>query len=137
MRILVVDDDAIVRDRLVRLLGEEIAGVRCGHAADAESALEAITREPWDLVLLDVHLPDRTGLQLLPDLRAARPTLPVLMVSGMADEAYALAARRAGANGFVDKTRAVDELAPKVRALLDAAESSDDLATAAVAHAST
>lgn len=135
VRILVVDDDSIVRDRLVRLLGEEVDGVVCGHAADAESALDAILREPWDLVLLDVHLPDRTGLQLLPDIRAARPALPVLMVSGLADEAYVHAAERAGASGFVDKTRAVDELAPKVHALLGRTESSSDLAMSAFPRA--
>lgn len=102
--ILVVDDHEVVRRGLREVLVEGVAGVRVGEARDAAGALEALAREPWDLLLLDLCLPDRGGLELLEEVRRAHPGLPVLIVSAHSEEEFAVRSIRLGAAGYVTKS---------------------------------
>lgn len=102
-RILIVDDDALIRLGLIDVLSHGLVKPVFGEASSAQKCLEQIRSEPWDLVLLDVNLPDRSGLDLVLDIRHAAPQLPVLIVSGCDENDFAIHALKAGANGFVNK----------------------------------
>jgi two-component system, NarL family, invasion response regulator UvrY len=109
-RILIVDDHAIVRRGLVEFLARHFPKASFGEAADAEEAARIARKQPWDLILLDIGLPGKSGLELLKDLRAIRPTSPILVLSAATEEQYGIRALKAGASGFVAKESAPEEL---------------------------
>ena len=110
-RILVVDDHAVVRRGIEGVLLEAFPHARFGEASQAADALELLAREPWDLVVVDLNLPGRDGLALLADVRGLYPNLPTLVVSVYPEEEFAVRCLRLGANGYVTKASAPDELA--------------------------
>lgn len=116
--ILVADDHAIVRRGVTQLLKDEFPGARFGEAGTANEALEKARREAWDLVVLDVSLPGKSGLEVLKELRAARPKLPVLILSMYPEEQFALRALRAGAAGYITKQAPPEELLAAVKKAL-------------------
>ena len=118
MTVLIVDDHAVVRKGIVSLLREEILGLETAEAADAPCAFQAAMDGNFDLVLLDITLPGRSGLDLLRDLRAARPQLPVLVVSAHAERDYAVRAIKLGAAGYLSKQSAPDALITAVNRIL-------------------
>jgi DNA-binding NarL/FixJ family response regulator len=81
MRVLIVDDHAIVRRGVRELLSDEFHGAAFGEASDARQALEQLRQKEWDVALLDIALPGKSGLDLLKELKAEWPGLPVLVVS--------------------------------------------------------
>lgn len=109
-RILIVDDHEVVRRGLRDILREAVAEAEIGEACNAREAAEQLAKAAWDLVLLDLNLPGRSGLELLADLRAQHPALPVLVLSVYPEEEYALRAIRLGASGYLTKQSASDEL---------------------------
>jgi two-component system invasion response regulator UvrY len=117
-RILLVDDSAAVRRAMRAVLAEWFSDVTFGDAGDAAGALAALAREPWDLVLLDLSLPDRSGLDTLRQIRAIRPAVPVLVMSFNAQAEYAAATRAAGAVGYIAKGSSSDVIASAVRSAL-------------------
>lgn len=114
-RVLVVDDDDDVRLLVRRALERE--GLRVEEAPDAARASEAFERTTWDLVVLDVSLPDLNGLELLARLRVTSD-VPVIMLSGRTDEADRVAGLESGADDYVIKPFYPRELAARVRSLL-------------------
>ena len=102
-RILLVDDSDEVRRSVRAVLADAVPDPVIGEAGDAEAAMALLAREPWDVVVLDLSLPDRSGLQTLRDMRRLQPALPVVVMSFHTDAAYAVAARAAGAAGYVTK----------------------------------
>ena len=117
-RILIVDDHEVVRRGLEQILAEELGDARFGHAATSPAALERLSEQEWELVLLDVNLPGRGGLELLEELRQRWPRLPVLVVSAYPEEEFAVRAIRLGAAGYVTKDSASDELVTAARKVL-------------------
>ncbi len=117
-RVLLVDDHAVVRRGVRDILTEALGQVTFGEAAKPAEALEALQREDWDVVILDISLPGRGGLDALRDMKRLRPHVPVLVLSMHAEDHYALRALRAGAAGYVNKESAADELAGAVRKVL-------------------
>lgn len=115
MRFLLVDDHAIVREGLAHLLHRSIPGVDVVEAASAREAMAQISKGAWDLVFLDIDLPDRSGLDLLHDLKAIAPDTPMLVVSGMVEEQFGERALEAGADGFVGKATSPEEILTAVR----------------------
>jgi two-component system, NarL family, invasion response regulator UvrY len=113
-RILLVDDSDDVRRTVRAVLDGAVADPAIGEASDAAGALALLAREPWDVVLLDLSLPDRNGLETLRDMRRLRPALPVLVMSFHTEAEYAAAARAAGAAGYVMKGSASDVIATAV-----------------------
>ena len=83
MRVLIVDDHALVRRGLRELLSDEFRGAAFGEASDARQALEQLRKKEWDVVLLDIMLPGKSGLDLLKELRAEWPKLPVLVLTAL------------------------------------------------------
>ncbi len=116
--ILLADDHAVVRRGLSQLLGDEVPGARFGEAGTANEALEKARREEWDLLVLDVSLPGKSGLDLLKELKAARPKLPVLVLSMYPEEQFALRALKAGAAGYITKQSPPEELVRAVKKVL-------------------
>jgi DNA-binding NarL/FixJ family response regulator len=110
IRILVVDDHALVRRGLIELLQELPDGAQFGEAGSAADATALGLGEHWDVVLLDLGLPDRHGLDVLRELHAARPELPVLILTMFPEDQLALRVLEIGAAGYLTKESAPEEL---------------------------
>lgn len=118
MRILLVDDHQVVRRGLMQMLAEEFAPVEFGEAGSAAEALEQVWHADWDLIILDINLPGRSGLDLLAELGARDVRPPVLMLSMAPEEEYAVRALRKGAMGYLGKQTVAEELIAGVRKIL-------------------
>ncbi|MCY1511358.1 Response regulator UvrY [compost metagenome] len=103
IRVLIIDDHTIFRDGLKRLLAEEDDISVTGETADASEALSLLRANSYDVVLLDVNLRGRSGLDVLPSIRAEWPRLPIIVLSMYPAEQYALRAFEVGASGYVAK----------------------------------
>lgn len=110
MRILCVDDHAIFRQGVKQILATYDRQAKIGEAATAAAAVQLARESRWDLVILDLSLPDRSGLQVLTDLKREQPELPVIVLSMHAEDEYAIRALRIGASGYVTKESAPEEL---------------------------
>ena len=118
IRILLVDDHAVVREGLRQILAESIPGATFGDAATGEEAIERARGGVWDVVILDMSLPGRSGIDVLKELRRTHPRLPVLVVSMHPEEQFAVRALKAGAAGYVTKRTAAHDIAAAVRKVL-------------------
>lgn len=118
MKILIIDDHAIVRRGMVSLLGEFFKDVEVGEAGDAREGLAAVIREDWDLAIVDISMPGRNGLELIQDIKRERAALPVLVVSAHSEKDYAVRALKTGAAGFVSKQSAADMLVTAIQRVL-------------------
>ena len=115
IRILVVDDHAIVREGLKQILADVNDMAVRDEAGNGQEALAKIRDGEFDVVLLDISMPGRSGLEILKEIKAERPKLPVLILSMHAEEQYAIRALRAGASGYLTKASAPDELIGAIR----------------------
>jgi DNA-binding NarL/FixJ family response regulator len=117
-KVLIVDDHPMMRQGLVQLISNEPDLAVCGEAENARHALEAIAAAKPDLVLADITLPDKNGLELIKDLQALHPQLPVLVIS-MHDEAlFAERVLRAGGRGYIMKQEGGKKLMLAIRQVL-------------------
>lgn len=110
IRILLVDDHAVVRDGIKRMFDEKADSVSFGEADSPDAALKLAEEQEWDIVVLDITLGHRSGLEVLKDLKKLRPRLPVLILSMHSEEQYARRAFRAGASGYLTKDCSREEL---------------------------
>jgi two-component system invasion response regulator UvrY len=117
-RILVVDDSVVLRGSVCALLAQEFPGAIVGEAAAALPAFALVAEEHWDLVLLDLSLPDRGGVETLRELRTLRPNLPVVVMSLHAEAEYGAAMRAAGAVGYISKGSSAKSIAAAIRTIL-------------------
>jgi DNA-binding NarL/FixJ family response regulator len=117
-RILVADDHAIVRKGLKETLEEELGDLQFGEAGNGQQALELVWKENWDLVMLDINMEQRSGLDVLEEIRKARPKLPVLILSMYPVEEFGVRALKLGAAGYINKQSAPEELVAAVRSVL-------------------
>lgn len=115
MNVLVVDDHAVVRLGLKQLVADACPYAKLAEAATAAEALTKFDGAQWDLVILDVNLPDQSGLEVLKAMRARNAGLPVMMLSLHPEEQYALRALKAGAAAYLTKERAPEELATAIK----------------------
>ena len=109
LRFLVADDHELIRLAVRAHLNSNFKDAHVEEAQNARQTLELVRQKPWDLLLLDISLPDKSGLDILQDLKLAQPDLPVLVLSGLGEEEFAVPALDAGASGFVSKTGPVQE----------------------------
>lgn len=110
MKILIADDHAIVRQGLKLILRESGNSFSVGEARNGEELLQRVGEAEWDVVILDISLPDQSGLEILKRLKALRPKLPVLILSMHGEEQYAVRALRSGASGYLTKESASEQL---------------------------
>jgi two-component system invasion response regulator UvrY len=118
MRILIADDHAVLRQGLKLILAQAVKQAEFGEAADSRQAIELALKHPWDLVILDLSMPGRSGLEALKELKAQRPHLPVLVLSMHPEQQYAVRAFRDGAAGYLTKANASAELVKAVEHIL-------------------
>lgn len=118
MKILIADDHAILRRGLKEILVRELYGVTCGEAQNAEQVIAEVQAQEWDLLILDITMPGRSGFDVLRHLKALQPKLPVLVLSMHPEDQYGKRVLKAGASGFMNKECAPDELIKAVRRVL-------------------
>src|SRR5260370_33516978 len=116
--VVIGDDNGILGRGLKEILLREFDDAACGAAGGAAQVLHQVGSQPWDLVILDVSMPGRSGLDVLADLKQLRPELPVLMLSMHSEDQYAKRVLRAGAVGYMNKETAPEELVKAIRRVL-------------------
>ncbi|MES2370825.1 MAG: response regulator transcription factor [Pseudomonadota bacterium] len=114
-RILIVDDHAIVREGLKLILADVEDIVVAGEADCSSRALQMARLEPWDMVLMDISMPDRNGLETLELMKKEHPGIKVLMLSMYRETQYAVRALKSGAAGYLNKQSAPDQLVDAIR----------------------
>jgi two-component system, NarL family, invasion response regulator UvrY len=115
INILVADDHAIVRDGLKQILartGDLVAG---GEAKNSQEVLHLVREGKWDLLLMDMSMPGRSGIDLIKQVKSERPKLPILVLSMHQEHQYAVRAIRAGASGYLNKDSASELLVSAIR----------------------
>jgi len=115
IRVCVVDDHAVVREGLKRIIADNPGMAVTAEAGDGHEALRVIQSQPCDVVLLDITMPNKSGLDVLKELHANRPRLPVLVLSMHAEDQYAVRVLRAGAAGYLTKESAPAKLVQAIR----------------------
>jgi two-component system, NarL family, invasion response regulator UvrY len=118
INVLIADDHSILRGGLKELLIRHLEDIVCGEAENAQQVLYQVQRQPWDVLILDITMPGRSGLDILSDLKLLQPKLPVLVLSAHPEDQYGKRALTAGASGYISKERAPEELIGAVRKLL-------------------
>ena len=115
IKVVVVDDHAVVREGIKRIVSESGGMTVSGEASDGHEAIRVIKNQPCDVVLLDITMPNKSGLDVLKELHAASPRLPVLVLSMHPEDQYAVRVLRAGASGYVTKDSAPAKLVQAIR----------------------
>lgn len=118
IKILIADDHAIVRKGLIQILADGPNPITVDEACDGVEALAKAITVDYDLVLVDISMPGRGGLDVLKEIKSRKPSLPVLVLSMHSEEQYAVRALRAGAAGYVTKESAADELVTAIQMVL-------------------
>jgi DNA-binding NarL/FixJ family response regulator len=118
LRILIADDHEIVRKGLKNVLTETLQPVKVEEARNGQEAMSKVLKGEYDLVVLDMKMPGKSGLDVLKEIRQHRPKLPVLILSMHPEEQFAIRAIRAGAAGYLTKECAGDELVLAIRKAL-------------------
>ncbi|NOT92519.1 MAG: response regulator transcription factor [Ferruginibacter sp.] len=109
-RIILADDHSFIRLGLVQILKDEYPAAEIKQVADGESLVKEVTLHDWDLVISDLDMPGRSGLEALEQIKLIKPHLPVLILSIYAEDLYAVRVLKAGASGYLNKNSAPDEL---------------------------
>src|SRR5579859_7505439 len=110
LKVLIADDHAVVRQGLRRILTEIPELNVVGEAQDGQSALSLVRAEPWDVLVLDLSMPGRGGLDILKEMKRLRPQMPVLVLSMHPEDQFAVRMLKAGAAGYLTKESAGNEL---------------------------
>lgn len=118
LKILICDDHELIREGLKRILLDTGEAERVGDVSGPEEAIAAVRREPWDIVILDINLGERSGMEVLKQIKAEFARLPVLILSMYPEEQFALRVIRAGANGYLNKNLAKSVLIEAIRQVL-------------------
>jgi two-component system invasion response regulator UvrY len=117
--ILLVDDHELIRRGLQQLLMESFPGVTCAQASTATEARSLMATHTWNLVVLDINLPDQNGLEFLAEIKRTHPSSAVLVLSAFSEEEFAVRSFRSGADGFLTKASLADEMLTAVRRLTE------------------
>jgi two-component system invasion response regulator UvrY len=118
IKILIADDHAIVRKGLKQLIAEEFPSVIIGEVAETESLLSEVVSNTWDLVLCDMNMPGRSGLDALTQIKQIAPNLPVLIMSMYSEEQYAVRVLKSGASGYLSKDAIHEDLLKAIHLVL-------------------
>ena len=118
IKIIIADDHAIVREGLKQIVAEEKDMLVCGEAENASDLMELLNKEQWSIVVLDINMPGKSGLEALKDIKQIYPNLPVLILSMFSEDQYGLRAIKAGASGYLKKVSAPTELVVAIRKIV-------------------
>jgi len=112
------DDHAVVRHGLKQILTDAFKRATYGEARNAQEALDLVWKQDWDVVVLDITMPGRSGLDVLREIKKSKPRLPVLVLSMHPENQFAVRVLKSGASGYMTKESAPDELVGAVRKVL-------------------
>ncbi len=118
MRILLADDHAMLRSGLRRIIADALSGALIAEVNCCDDLLARVRESDWSVLVLDIALGDRNSLDLVPELRALRPQMPIVVLSMYKERQFVIRALRAGVAGYVTKDRAPEELLEAIRAVL-------------------
>ena len=118
IKILIADDHAIVREGLKQIVAEEKDILVEGEAENSEQLMELLGERKWSLVILDINMPGKSGLEALKDIKLQYPELPVLILSMFSEDQYGIRAIKAGASGYLKKVSAPTELVTAIRKIV-------------------
>ena len=118
IRILIADDHAIVRKGLKQLLFEQYPTAQIGETSDAEDLISRVMKQDWDVVICDMSMPGRSGLEALQQIREIAPKLPVLIMSMYPEDQYAIRVMKAGASGYLGKETIHDDLVKAIEMVI-------------------
>src|SRR4030043_1860726 len=118
LKILVADDHEVVRKGLMKVLAEGLQPIKVEEARNGQEAVNKVWKSEYDLVVLDIKMPGKNGLDALKEIKQHRPKLPVVILSMHPEEQFAIRTMRAGASGYLTKECAGDELVLAIRKAL-------------------
>jgi two-component system, NarL family, invasion response regulator UvrY len=118
LRILIADDHALIRKGLKQILLEEYPSALVEEVNDAEGVIKKAITNEWDIIISDLSMPGRSGLDMVQQLKQNFPKLPVLILSIYPEEQYAIRVLKAGAAGYLSKDAAAEELVEAVQRVL-------------------
>jgi len=118
IKILLADDHAIVRKGLSQIILEEYPSAYIGEVGDVESLISSVLKSEWDIVICDISMPGRSGLEALLQIRQINASLPVLILSMHSEDQYALRVIKAGAVGYLNKDSVHDELIKAIQTVM-------------------
>ncbi len=118
MKVLIADDHAIVRRGLKLILSEEFDRIIFGEARTGQEVLDLVWKQDWDIVVLDITMPGRSGLEVLKELKQLRPKLPVLILSMHSEDQFGMRVLKAGAAGYMTKENVPEELVKAIKKVL-------------------
>ena len=118
IRILIADDHAIVRKGINQILSEGFPDAEIDEVANAEALISKIMESEWDVIISDLSMPGRSGLEAIPQIKQINPKLPVLIMSIHSEDHYAIRVLKAGGSGYLSKDLAPDELVTAVKRVL-------------------
>jgi two-component system, NarL family, invasion response regulator UvrY len=118
MKVLIADDHAIVRRGLKLILSEEFSRIIFGEARNGQEVLDHVWKQDWDIVVLDITMPGRSGLEVLRELKQLRPKLPVLILSMHSEDQFGMRVLKAGAAGYMTKENVPEELVKAIKKVL-------------------
>lgn len=118
MKVLIADDHSVVRRGLKQILLEGFPTAQIEEVPDAEELIKKVVQQPWDVIISDLSMPGRSGLEALQQIKQINPKLPVLILSIHPEDQYAIRVLKAGASGYLSKDSAPDELVNAVQKVL-------------------
>jgi len=118
MKVLIADDHAVFRRGLRETLAEAFSRATFGEAGTAQETLEQVRRQDWDVVILDISMPGKSGLDILDDLKRLRPRMPILLLSMHPEQQFARRALKSGAAGYLTKDSVTEELKEAVKKIV-------------------
>ncbi len=113
--VLVADDHDIIHYGLKRMLSDQFGAIAVGEARNAQETLNQCARQSWDVVLLDISMPDRSGLEILAELKRVCPAASILIMSAFPEEEFAVRAFQCGAVGYLDKRKLAAEVVEAIK----------------------
>ena len=115
MKILIADDHAVVRRGLRQILTDEYKTLSVGEAQNAQEVLNLVGEQTWDIVVLDISMPGKSGFEVLKELKQICPKTPVLILTTHPEDQYAIRLLKAGAAGYMTKESAPEHLIEAIR----------------------
>ena len=119
MNILIADDHALLRKGLVQILADEYPAAHFGESSTTPKTLDCLSQFPWDLLILDIFMPGRSGLDVLSEVKRHHAKVPVLVLSSAPEDQMAVRVLKAGASGYLNKQTAPEDLVQAVGKILD------------------
>ena len=119
LRILVADDHSMIRQGLKQVLTEEFPEATVVECSSGQGVLDIVGPQPLDIVILDIHFPDKNGLEVLKEIKAMKPNLPVVVLSLHSQDQYGIRVLKAGGSAYLTKESAPEELVTSIKKVLD------------------